>query len=488
MGVDVEATLVKLADWAWQPVIWVALPLGLYLSIRTRFVQLRRFRDMLRQLVRAEQSDEGLTPFQALALTVGNRVGVGNIAGVATAIFAGGPGALFWMGLMAFLGAATAFTESVLAQIYKSDTGGELRGGVPYYLEKAFQKRWLGVLAATVALVLYTLLAPGIQANSIAVSVEYAFGVDTWITGVVVTALLGYIIWGGRKRIIQFVNIAVPIMAVGYLLGTIAVLVVNYQHIPGAIVVIFASAFGADSMFGGIIGAAVAWGVRRALFSNVAGVGEGTYAAGAAEVSHPAKQGLVQAFTIYIDTLTICMATGLMIVVSDSYNVVSGGREYVTHLPGVEAGPNFTQAAMDTVATGLGGPFVAISLALFALTTIVAFYFIADTNLVYLCRGVNRLYIRILEVAMLVVVMVSCVTSAAAVWAIGDIGYATLGIINFLALVILSPIALRTLRDYDEQDKAGLDPQFDPAKLGIKHADYWETYVAQRRSGPVRER
>ncbi|WP_217996561.1 alanine/glycine:cation symporter family protein [Piscicoccus intestinalis] len=292
-----EATLVKLADWAWQPVIWVALPLGLYLSIRTRFVQLRRFRDMLRQLVRAEQSDEGLTPFQALALTVGNRVGVGNVAGVATAIFAGGPGALFWMGLMAFLGAATAFTESVLAQIYKSDTGGELRGGVPYYLEKAFQKRWLGVLAATVALVLYTLLAPGIQANSIAVSVEYAFGVDTWITGVVVTALLGYIIWGGRKRIIQFVNIAVPIMAVGYLLGTIAVLVVNYQHIPGAIVVIFASAFGADSMFGGIIGAAVAWGVRRALFSNVAGVGEGTYAAGAAEVSHPAKQGLVQAFT-----------------------------------------------------------------------------------------------------------------------------------------------------------------------------------------------
>lgn len=473
--------LIQVADWMWQPVIWLALPLGLYLTIRTRVVQLRRFPDMLRQLGNAEASDEGLTPFQALSRTVGNRVGVGNIAGVATAIFAGGPGALFWMAVMAFLGGATAFVESVLAQIYKSGTGGELRGGVPYYLEKAFQKRWLGVIAATVALTLYTLLAPGIQANSIAVSVNYAFGVPTWITGAVVTAVLGFIIWGGRARIIKFVNVAVPLMAVGYLLGTIAVLVVNYQRIPGAIAVILSSAFGADSMFGGIVGAAVAWGVRRALFSNVAGVGEGTFAAGAAQVSHPAKQGLVQAFTIYIDTLTICMATGLMIVVSDSYNVVSGGREYVTHLPGVAAGANFTQVAVDGVATGLGGPFVAIAIALFALTTIVAFYFIAETNLFYLVGAVNHTYVRILEVAMLVVVMISCVTSAAAVWAIGDIGYASLGLINFVALVILSPIALKTLRDYEEQDRAGKDPQFDPVHLGIDHADYW---VAHGRTRP----
>ncbi|MCV7519085.1 alanine:cation symporter family protein, partial [Micrococcus luteus] len=299
-------SIYAIGDTMWLILLFLAMPIGVYLTIRTRVLQLRLFPDMLRQLKGnggTDGGDGGLTPFQALALTIGNRVGVGNIAGVATAVGFGGPGALFWMGLMAFFGGATAFVESTLAQIYKRRIDGELQGGVPYYLEKTTQKRWVGVVAAVVALTLYTFLAPGVQATNIGVSAEYGIGIPTWVTATVITAGLGFIMWGGRRRVLRFVNVAVPIMACGYILMTAIVLAFNITALPGAVVQIFSSAFGLDSVFGGIVGSAIAWGVRRALFSNVAGVGEGTYAAGAADVSHPAKQGLVQAFSIYIDTL-----------------------------------------------------------------------------------------------------------------------------------------------------------------------------------------
>ena len=483
---DLTARLQEIANAMWMPVIGLAIVMGLYFTIRTKVLQIRLFPQMLRELKGDGDTEPGgLTPFQALALTIGNRVGVGNIAGVATAIGWGGPGALFWMGVMAFCGGATAFVESTLAQIYKERINNELKGGVPYYLHKVFQKRWIGMIAAVTALLLYIILAPGIQSNSIAVSFEYAFGIPGWVTGLVVTAALGIIIWGGRERIVRVVNVIVPIMAVGYIGGAIIVLIVNFTALPGAIGLIISSAFGADQVFAGIVGAAISWGVRRALFSNVAGVGEGTYAAGAAEVSHPAKQGLVQTFSIYIDTLTVCMLTGLMMVVTGQYNVITeDGREILVHLPGVEPGTNFTQAAVDTVATGFGSPFIAISVAMFAITTIVAFYFIADTNLSFIVGEGKRIYIRILECALLAVCFISCVTEAGAVWALGDMGYATLGVINFIALILLSQIAMKTLKDYDSQRRQGLNPEFDPVGLGIKHADFWE----ELRAGEARVR
>ncbi|WP_231444261.1 alanine/glycine:cation symporter family protein [Brevibacterium zhoupengii] len=484
---DITTQLQEIANAMWLPTIVLAIIMGLYFTVRTKVLQIRLFPQMLRELKGdGSVAPGGLTPFQALALTIGNRVGVGNIAGVATAIGWGGPGALFWMGAMAFCGGATAFIESTLAQIYKERVGNELKGGVPYYLHKVFQKRWLGMIAAVIALILYTFLAPGIQANSIAVSAEYAFGIPGWVSGIVVTVLLGAIIWGGRERIIKVVNIVVPIMAVGYIGAAIIVLCVNITALPGAIGLIFSSAFGADQMFGGIVGAAISWGVRRALFSNVAGVGEGTYAAGAAEVSHPAKQGLVQTFSIYIDTLTVCMLTGLMMVVTGQYNVITeDGKEIMVNLPGVEAGTNFTQAAVDTVAVGFGSPFVAISVVLFAITTIVAFYFIADTNLSFIVGEGNKIYLRLLEISILVVCFVSCVVDAGAVWAVGDMGYATLGVINFLALIFLSRIALKALKDFDQQRKLGLNPVFDPRRLGIKHADFWEELRDAEELSPV---
>jgi alanine or glycine:cation symporter, AGCS family len=478
-------SIYAIGDTMWLVMLFMALPLGVYLTVRSRFLQVRLFKDMIRQLKGDGKDHEGgLTPFQALMLTIGNRVGVGNIAGVATAIGFGGPGALFWMGLMAFFGSATAFAESTLAQIYKQRIDGELQGGVPYYLEKITQKRWLGVVAGVTALLLYTLLAPGVQATNIGVAAEFGLGAPTWVVGLVITGLLGIIIWGGRRRVIKFINVVVPIMAVGYLLMSALVLAVNVTEIPAAIGLIFGSAFGLDSVFGGIVGAAIAWGVRRALFSNVAGVGEGTYAAGAADVSHPAKQGLVQSFSIYIDTLGVCMATGLMLVVTGAYNVITpGGTEIQTNLPGVAAGPNFTQEAIATVWEPLAGPFIAIAIAMFALTTIVAFYFIAEANLAYLVGHRNRVLVRIMEVALLVVTFYSTIQDASLVWATADIGYGALGILNFTTLIFTSGIALKTLKDYDQQRKAGLDPVFDPKKLGIKHADFWEELNAGAASG-----
>lgn len=467
--------LTALNDWLWSPLVWLALGLGLVLTVLTRGVQIRRITDMIRQIRSGERSAAGVSSFQALTLTLSSRIGVGNIAGVATAIAAGGPGALFWMAVMAFLGGATAFVESTLAQIYKRKAGGTFWGGIPYYIEKGLRKKWLAVIAAVTALTLYAVLAPGVQSNTIAASFDGAMGLSPWITGCVLVTLLGFVIFGRRKRIVAVADLLVPFMAVCYVVAALLILAVDITEVPEVIALVMRSAFGADSVFGGMVGAAIAWGVRRALFSNVAGVGEGTYGSGAAEVSHPAKQGLVQAFSIYIDTLFVCMATGLMILVTGSYNVTtSAGKAVVTNLEGVEAGPAYTQAAVDSVLSGFGPLFVAVAIGLFAFTSLVAFYYIADTSLTYLTRGKHYAMLsHLLRVVMLGIVFYGAVESADLMWAIGDVGYASLAWVNMVCLIFLAKPALVALRDYDAQRRMGLDPQFDPTKLGIANADFW---------------
>ncbi|MFC3995642.1 alanine/glycine:cation symporter family protein [Nocardiopsis sediminis] len=478
--------LAALADLLWNPLVVVALGLGLVLTVLTRGVQIRCIPDMIRLIVSGAPSTAGVSSFQALTLTLSSRIGVGNIAGVATAIAAGGPGSLLWMAVMALLGGATAFVESTLAQIYKSTSQGRFCGGIPYYIEKGLGKRWLATAAAGVALVLYAVLAPGVQANSIAVGVERATGLSPWITGAVVTAGLGVIVFGGRRRVVAVADTLVPFMAGGYIAVALVVLAANIGEVPAVAALVVRSAVGADAVFGGIVGAAVAWGVRRALFSNVAGVGEGTFGSAAAEVSHPVKQGLVQAFSIYIDTLFICMATGFMILVTGNYNVHAGGGgggQIVSHLPGVPAGPAYTQAAVDAVLPGVGPYFVALAIALFAFTTLVAFAYIADTNLAYLTRGVPRPAIRhAVRAALLAMVLYGSVESADVVWALGDVGYATLAWVNMVCISLLARPALTALRDYEEQRRSGVDPTFDPVALGICNADQWPERRADERA------
>ncbi|MER2088405.1 MAG: alanine/glycine:cation symporter family protein [Sporosarcina sp.] len=466
--------------WSLGLVIFV-LGAGLFFTIVTRFVQVRYFKQMIKLIFEGKSSESGISSFQAFCLALAGRVGIGNIAGVATAIAFGGPGAIFWMWVMAILGGASAFIESTLSQVYKRKIGNEYRGGTPYFIEKGLNMRWFAVVMAVVVTLSYGILVPGIQANSIAVGFENVLGWNKSITGILLVALLGVIIFGGVKRIASVADKVVPFMAVGYVIVTFIVLFANISEVPKMFSLIFSSAFGMNEAFGGIVGSAIAWGVRRAIFSSVAGVGEATYSSAAAEVTHPAKQGLVQAFSIYIDTIVVCTATAFMILSTGMYSVTPIGKEPIVETMGdIEAGPIYTQQAVETVFPGFGALFVSIAIFFFAFTTLMAYYYIAETTIVYLDRKVRAQWLKtVLKVTFLAMVYVGSVKSASFMWALGDLGFGSMAWLNLVAILLLTKPTLNVLKDFDVQMKAGKDPVFDPIKVGIKGADFWEERCKQ---------
>ncbi|MET4061688.1 AGCS family alanine or glycine:cation symporter [Arthrobacter sp. UYP6] len=476
-------TLVAISDNIWNPMAYFALAVGLFFTILTGAIQFRRLADTFREIARPKDSEDGISPVQALLLTIASRVGVGNIAGVGTAIAAGGPGALFWMVLCALLGAASSYAETVLAQVFKRKINGEHRGGIPFYIQYGLRIKWLAAAVAVITMVGYGLLFPGVQSNNIASSAEGAFGIPSWITATLLTIVLGFVIVGGTKRIVGAAQLLVPVMAVGYVVAAMVIIALNWEKVVPTFELILSSAFGTHQIFGGIAGAAIAWGVRRAVFSNVAGVGEGTYASAAAAVSHPTKQGLVQAFSIFIDTVVVCSATGLMIVMTGSYNVTApDGTVLVNNAPSLSAGPAYTQAAIDTIMPGVGAGFVAVALFFFAFTTLIAFFYIAKTNLVYLTgKDENVVLERVLKAGMLAITFYGAVESADVMWTIGDIGYGSLGWINMIVLLCLAGVVRKVTKDYDSQRKSGMNPDFDPEALGIRGADYWVERKAAKR-------
>ncbi|MFS0766200.1 alanine/glycine:cation symporter family protein [Peribacillus phoenicis] len=459
-----------------SPVIYILLGVGLLFSILTRFLQVRHIKEMILLMFQGKSSEAGVSSFQALSIALSGRVGTGNIAGVATAIAFGGPGAVFWMWAIAFIGAASAFVESTLAQIYKVKQDGQYRGGPAYYIEKGIGWKWFAVLFAFAALIAMAILMPGVQSNSIAAGVENAFGIKPVFTGLAIVLLLGFIIFGGVKRIANAATLIVPFMALGYILLSVVIVLMNITELPGVISLIFRSAFGLDSAFGGIIGMAIAWGVKRGVYSNEAGQGTGAHPAAAAEVSHPAKQGLVQAFSVYIDTLFVCSATAFMILFTGMYNTQAENGSYiVNNLGDVTPGPGYTQAAIDSVIPGFGAGFVAIALFFFAFTTIMAYYYIAETNIAYLMRNRNgKTAMFALKLIILAASFYGSVRTAELAWALGDAGLGIMVWLNVIAILILAKPALITLKDYEKQKKAGVDPVFNPKALGIKNADFWE--------------
>jgi AGCS family alanine or glycine:cation symporter len=473
----VNETVAFLNGIIWsRGLIYLCLGVGLYFSIRTRFMQVRGVGEMIRLMFRNQRSAAGVSSFQALAMSLSGRVGIGNIAGVATAIASGGPGAVFWMWTVAFLGASTAYIESTLGQIYKEkDDDGRYRGGPAYYIEKAMGQKWYAWIFAFTTVIATGLLLPGVQANGIAASVENAWGVPAAVSAVCIVIALGVIIVGGVTRIAVFAEIVVPFMALAYLLAAVVVMVVNADQIPAVLSLIVRSAFGADAAFGAMLGLAIEWGVRRGVYSNEAGQGTGPHAAAAAEVAHPAEQGYVQAFSIYVDTLLVCSATAFMILTTGMYNVQGpDGSMIVNRLPGVAMGPAYTQAAVDTLAPGLGASFVALAVMLFAFTTIVAYYYMAETNIQYINRKFHRPWtIVVLKVAIIVSVAFGAVRSAGTAWDLGDLGVGLMAWLNIIAILILQRPALVALTDYESQKRAGRRPVFDPDALGIRNADLW---------------
>ena len=471
--------------------IYLCLGAGLFFSIITRFVQVRLFREMIRLLFSSKESDRGISSFQALAVSLSGRVGTGNIAGVAAAIGFGGPGAVFWMWVVAFLGASTAYIESALGQIYKEEDEGQYRGGPAYYIEKAMGQKWYAWIFAVTTIVATGLLLPGVQSNSIGNAAELAFGGGVVmnflgddisstkiITALIVVSVLGFIIFGGVKRIAHFTQVIVPFMALGYIVMALGIIALHITALPAILSLIVTDAF--TPMAG--VGAAIGWGVKRGVYSNEAGQGTGPHAAAASEVQHPAQQGLVQAFSVYIDTLFVCSATAFMILITKQY--------YVTGVEVIASGgtlgndiqansPAFTQLALESVMGGMGKTFVAIALFFFAFTTLLAYYYIAETNVAYIRRTIRFPgEITILKFALMASVFYGTIRSADLAWALGDVGVGIMAWLNIIGILILfamgSP-AVKALKDYEEQRRQGVERYtFEPSKLGIRNADFWE--------------
>lgn len=480
---SIESVISTILAIVWSPyLVALCLLAGLYFSIRTRFIQLRALPEMLRLMFKHRSSEAGLSPFQALNISLSSRVGVGNIAGVAMAIAFGGPGAILWMWVVAFFGASSAFVESTLAQIYKErDANGQYRGGPAYYMEKSLGQRWYAWVFALSTVAAAAMLA-GTQSNAIAGALDEAWQVPAEVSATVVVTLLALIIFGGVRRIAAVTQWIVPLMAIAYLLVALVVMLISYERIPAVISLVVRSAFGMDAAFGAMIGVAIQWGVRRGVLSNEAGMGSGAHPAAAAEVSHPVKQGLVQAFSVYIDTMVVCSATAFLILSAGLYNVydpsVNGipddARMIVANLPGVEAGPRFVQHAVESALPGFGRSFVALAILPFAFTTILALYYMGDTNISYLCRNKPAPWVvRTFQVLFLSLVAYSALHSATIAWSLGDIGVGVMSWLNIIAILLLQKPALAALRDYEKSRNAGIAPDFDPAAMGIRNAGLW---------------
>ncbi|MBK0371189.1 alanine/glycine:cation symporter family protein [Flavobacterium agrisoli] len=478
-----EEMVAFLNEIVWSnALIVLCLGAGLYFSLRTRFLQVRHFREMFRLLFDGESSESGVSSFQALSMSLAGRVGTGNIAGVATAIAFGGPGALFWMWIVAFLGASTAFIEATLAQIYKEENKGLLRGGPSFYIEQGLGVKWFATAFAIVAVVAMGVLLPGVQANSVAEGFQNAFQLNTWISGIGLALIFAAIVFGGVKRIAKFTELIVPFMAAAYILASVIIVVMDIHRLPEIIVLIFKSAFNQEASFGAVFGLAVQWGVKRGIYSNEAGQGSAPHIAAAANVSHPTKQGLVQAFSVYIDTLLVCSATGFMILITGTYNVqnpafgTAGASEFLySGLASVSPGAGYTQSAMDTLFPGVGSYFVAFALFFFAFTTILAYYYIAETNVSYLTKKIKSpIFIHLLKITMLLIIVYGSVNTAKLAWDIGDLGVGLMAWFNIIAILILQKPALAALKDYEKQKKAGKDPQFNPKDISVYNAPIWE--------------
>ncbi|MGB1198016.1 MAG: alanine/glycine:cation symporter family protein [Thalassotalea sp.] len=488
-----EQLVNTLNSYIWSPyLIYLCLGAGIFFSVLTRFAQVRHFKEMWRLLMSGKSSEKGISSFQALAVSLSGRVGTGNIAGVAAAIGFGGPGAIFWMWVVAFLGAATAYIESTNAQIYKEEEDGIYRGGPAYYIEKAMGQKWYAWTFALATILACGLLLPVVQSNGIGDSLVNVFGQGGTINSfmgelaltkvyaaVFIVLVLGFIIFGGVKRIANFTQIVVPFMALAYILIACTIIALHIDMLPGIFSMIISDAFTPMAGFG----AAIGWGVKRGVYSNEAGQGTGPHAAAAAEVDHPAQQGLVQAFSVYIDTLFVCSATAFMILITQQYNVMpEGSAAFLVQNVAQDTvinGPAFTQLAVDSVLVGVGKPFIALALFFFAFTTVLAYYFIAENNVSYINRTIKAPILRFfLKVLIMSAVFYGTVAQPSAAWGMGDVGVGIMAWLNIVGIIIIffmSKPAIKALKDYEQQQKAGVTKfTFDPKKLGIKNADFWE--------------
>lgn len=478
--------------WA-PPLVILCLGAGLYFSIRTKFLQIRKIKQMVTLLFGGSTSDEGMSSFQAFALAVAGRVGIGNIVGVATAIAYGGPGALFWMWVIAFLGAGSAYVEAALAQVYKEEIGGEFRGGPAYYFGKR-GKNGIAIVFMITTIISTGLLLPGIQSNSIGTIINNNFGTGVVAPLVITTILIGFIIIGGGKRLGRAAEIIVPFMSGIYIAASLLIIILDIKDFPAVLGLIFSSAFGLHSVLGGSLGWAILWGVKRGVFSNEAGQGTAPHVAAAAEVSHPAKQGLVQAFSVYFDTLFVCSATGFAILMTGQFSVFQPGTgvdgvftpypEFSTMGGAADDITMFTPTTFDQLINNFGGKFVAIALFFFAFTTLMAMFFYAQSNLDLIMKKysdkarINASWV--LKILYLAAILFFGIRSNSVAWAAADIGVGAMAWINIIGILFVAKPALILLKDYEQREKDGTNDDYfyvesltDEEQAHFKGVDFW---------------
>ncbi len=445
--------LAVLSDMLWSKVlIAVLIGLGVWFTVASRFVQFRYFGNMFSILSNKNRvhDDQHLSSFQALVLSVAGRVGGGNIAGVAVAITLGGPGAIFWMWVVGLMGMATSFFECTLAQTYKSaESDGNYRGGPAYYIERGLGKqwKWLGVLYSVLLFATFGIAFTTLQSYSVATSLEDAFGIPSYISGILLAIVVGLIIFGGVKRIAQVAEVLVPIMAGGYLLIALVVIGLNLADIPDMLTMIVKSAFGLEPAVGGGIGAAIMMGVKRGLFSNEAGLGSAPNVAAVAYVPHPANQGIVQSFSVFIDTILLCTCTALIILLGSAYDPA---------MQDSVQGIALTQASLATHLGEWGRIFVSVALLLFGFSTILYNYYLGENSVSYVTHSGNNDFVMN---AFRILIIGLCGTGAmldlGTVFAFADLTMGLLALVNLIALAMLFKPAKRVMADYEAKRKQG---------------------------------
>ena len=431
--------------------IFMLIALGIFFTYKTNFVQFRYIKEMFRLLgdgAANGKEDGHVSSFQAFCISTASRVGTGNLAGIAIAISVGGPGAIFWMWLIALIGAGSSFVESTLAQIYKEkDDKGAFRGGPAYYIEKGLNKKWLGVLFSILITVSFGLIFNSVQSNTISIAMNEAFGFDRLIVGIILMILTVAIIIGGVQRVAKVSGIIVPVMAVLYILVSLFVILKNIGEVPRIILLIFENAFGIKEAVGGSLGGVILIGIKRGLFSNEAGMGSAPNAAATANVSHPVKQGLIQTLAVFNDTIIICSCTAFIILLSD-VDLSEG-------LTGIQ----LTQNALSSQIGSIGSTFIAICILLFAFSSIVGNYYYGESNIEFLTD--KKIYIGIYRAGVGAMVLFGSVASLDVVWNMADVFMAVMAIINLIAITALGKFAYRALEDYRKQKKNGIkDPIF----------------------------
>ena len=448
-------TLVNDALWTY---ILIAMLMGcaVWFTLKTRFVQFRMIREMIRLLGdsagRGDKGEKHISSFQAFAISLASRVGTGNLAGVATAIAVGGPGAIFWMWVIALLGASSAFVESTLAQLYKVKGKNSFIGGPAYYMKKGLKQPWMGMLFAVLITITFGFAFNSVQSNTICAAIEHAFGFNHVPMGFIITALTLIIIFGGIQRIAKVSSVIVPVMALGYIGLALAIVILNITHLPAVIEMVVSHAFGWQQALGGGVGMALMQGIKRGLFSNEAGMGSAPNVAATAFVSHPVKQGLIQTLGVFTDTLIMCTCTAFIILFSGA------------PLDGSANGVQLTQQALTNEIGASGGIFVAVALFFFAFSSIIGNYYYGEANIRYITRRKWVVYTYRLLVGGMV--LFGSLASLDFVWSMADITMGLMAICNLIAISFLGKYAFRLLNDYRSQKRSGIkNPVFTKDKM-----------------------